>query len=251
MEVIHVVQISGGKDSQMCAKLIRDRHPNSKIYAVFCDTKLEHPLTYDHVDKICNLYDLEKVVLNNGSVASEIKRWKRFPSGGARFCTQYLKIEPSKKYLIQLAIDNPDKQIINYIGIRSDESAARQKRYADIDDSLYMPHEIIPSKYPQYMGKKHGIRFCLPIINFTEKEVFNALGDDVNPLYKDFSNVGCFPCMAAGDKYKHKAFEYDETGREHYVIMKKLESVTNYPIFNTKIGKKLETEQPPCSFCSM
>ena len=98
--LLHVVSISGGKDSQAVAKLIRERYPNDRIIGLFCDTKFEHPLTYEHVKRIANLYNLELVTLNAGSVPEKVLKYKRFPSGTARFCTDQLKIQPSKKYLI-------------------------------------------------------------------------------------------------------------------------------------------------------
>src|ERR1700744_4397062 len=46
----HVVSVSGGKDSQATALLCVDRHHNEEIHFVFADTGNEHPLTYQHLD---------------------------------------------------------------------------------------------------------------------------------------------------------------------------------------------------------
>ena len=147
--VIHVVQLSGGKDSQAVAKLIRSKYPSSRIIALFSDTGFEHPLTYEHVRYCADLYDLELVTLSAGTVPEQVEKWKRFPGGGARHCTQYLKIEPAKKYLIDLAENNKGFSIVSYLGVRSDESQERGRRYGSFDDQLYMPHEVMPSKYPK------------------------------------------------------------------------------------------------------
>jgi 3'-phosphoadenosine 5'-phosphosulfate sulfotransferase (PAPS reductase)/FAD synthetase len=150
-KTLHVVQISGGKDSQAVAKLVRERYPNEHIIGLFADTMFEHPITYNHPDKITNLYNLEKVVV----------------------CFEFIKGEH-------------------------------------------------------------------------------------NPLYDDgFESVGCFPCMAGGDKWKQKAFAYDAVGAQHYKMMKRLEPMViankHYPIFTSAKGKKAECEnsQNGCSFCSI
>lgn len=263
MDFIRVVQVSGGKDSQAVAKLIRNRFPDDRIIGLFCDTKFEHPFTYDHVHKIANLYDLDLIILNNGSVPEQVEKWKRFPGGGARHCTEYLKIKPAKDFLIELSKSNPESTVVNYLGVRSDESSERKKRYDHVAcDDLYMPHEVMPSKCPKYMGEKLGIRYCLPIIDWSSEEVFGFLNGDENPLYAEgFDRVGCFPCMAGGDKWKLRAFNFDVVGEKHYQIMKKLEAITvsagNNPIFSTGVGVRGEATMNSesggqgCLFCSM
>lgn len=77
-----VVPISGGKDSQACAKLaVQDFHP-SEVLGLFCDTKFEHPLTYEHVKRIGQLYGIEIRTVNAGSVEEKVVQHKRFPGGG-------------------------------------------------------------------------------------------------------------------------------------------------------------------------
>ena len=47
---MHVVSISGGKDSQATAIICLRNHPDDDIHLVFCDTGNEHELTYAHLD---------------------------------------------------------------------------------------------------------------------------------------------------------------------------------------------------------
>lgn len=255
-EILHVVQISGGKDSQASGKLTRAKYPDAKIIGLFCDTKFEHDYTYAHILKICELYKLELVVLNEGSVASKVLQHKRYPSDNARFCTSELKIKPAKKWLIEQAVLGYN--VINYIGVRSDESTQRTKRYGNMNDEYMTPNEFLPSQYPKYMGNELAIKYCLPIVEWSEKDVFDYLQGEHNPLYDaGFSSVGCFPCMAGGDKWKHKAFNFDHIGKKHYEQMKALEpfvlSNNHYPIFTSAKGKKEECEksQNGCAFCSI
>jgi 3'-phosphoadenosine 5'-phosphosulfate sulfotransferase (PAPS reductase)/FAD synthetase len=256
-----VVQLSGGKDSQAVAKLVRKASPNERIVALFADTKFEHDLTYAHVLDCVELYNLDLVVLNNGSVEEQVTKWKRFPGGGARHCTEYLKIKPAKEWMIEQAKNG--YKVINHLGIRSDESVERSKRYSHLMSDLnlgesFHPHEVMPSKCPQYMGLKYGIEYRLPVLDWTKGDIFAFLEGEENPLYSmGFDRVGCFPCLASGDKWKMKAFNHDHIGKRHYEIAKRLETITvaagNHPLFTSKIGKKLECESDlnGCSFCSM
>jgi 3'-phosphoadenosine 5'-phosphosulfate sulfotransferase (PAPS reductase)/FAD synthetase len=41
----------------------------------------------------------------------------------------------------------------------------------------------------------------MPILDWTNKQVFDYLDGEHNPLYNaGFDRVGCFPCLASGDK---------------------------------------------------
>ncbi len=61
--IVHVISISGGKDSQAAAKVARDRFPRSRIIGMTCDTDNEHPLTYEHIDYLRRVLGLEIHVL--------------------------------------------------------------------------------------------------------------------------------------------------------------------------------------------
>lgn len=51
-------------------------------------------------------------------------KWKRgWPFGGARFCTEHLKILPTLKWLDE---HDPDKQLVGVCGVRREESEARK-----------------------------------------------------------------------------------------------------------------------------
>jgi len=93
-----VVPISGGKDSQACLKLAIENFGNQNVRGLFCDTKWEHPLTYEHVEKMKTLYGVEIDKVNAGSVEEKIIKHGTFPVGGQRFCTEELKLWPAKRY---------------------------------------------------------------------------------------------------------------------------------------------------------
>lgn len=69
--------------------------------------------------------------------------------------------------------------------------------------------------------------------------MFEALGDEVNPLYaKGFDRVGCFPCLAGGDKFKEKAFALDGVGKERRIQVIEIGEVIGKNVFTTKGGRK-------------
>jgi 3'-phosphoadenosine 5'-phosphosulfate sulfotransferase (PAPS reductase)/FAD synthetase len=215
-----VVPISGGKDSQACLKLALQTYLADEILGLFCDTKFEHPLTYAHIAKISAMYAVKIETVNNGSVEQQCLKHNRFPGGGARFCTEELKINTSKKFYDELAEKQGGFEV--WYGMRSGESFERSNRYQDkVKDDVYLPHEVI-SKYPQYLGKK-GVSFKLPILDWSFDDVLDFLAGEENPLYGfGFDRVGCFPCLAAGESHKRRAFNFDETGRKHLMIVQDL-----------------------------
>jgi len=243
-----IVPLSGGKDSQACLELALKEYKNSEVLALFCDTKYEHDITYNHVDNLILKNDVSYVYLNAGSVLSVCTKYKRFPGGGARHCTDELKIRPTKFFLKEFSLINKSNIEVWY-GMRLNESSQRAKRYAEkLDNTLYPPHEIMPRKYPKYL-EKQGVMFKLPILNWSEKDVYSFLEGKENPLYsKGFDRVGCFPCLAGGEKLQLKAFEFDEIGAKNYQVAVKISEISKRPVFQ---GKKLKDTVPQCAICSI
>lgn len=240
-----VVPVSGGKDSQACLKLAVQQYGPELVRGLFCDTQFEHPLTYIHVNNLSTLYGGVRIdTVTGGSVLDKIRKYQRFPSFGARHCTDELKIRETRIYLKALAEINGGFEV--WYGMRSNESAARRKRYSfATSNDLYAPHEILPRKYPKYLSKM-GVSFRLPILDWSTEEVFTFLAGEENPLYaKGFDRVGCFPCLAAGDGPKTSAFIHDDFGRKQYRIVVALEK---------EIGKSVwqsDSKSPGCSLCEI
>lgn len=247
-----VVPISGGKDSQSCLKLALKEYKPSEVLGLFCDTKFEHPLTYQHIRDIQSMYGVTVETITGGSVVEKILKYKHFPTDKMRFCTDELKIRESKLFYKLLAEKQGGFEV--WYGMRSDESHQRAKRYSHVaNNEVYLPHEV-QRKFPKYLGKM-GVRFKLPIIDWSKEEVFDYLDGEQNPLYAEgFDRVGCFPCMAGGDKWKAKSFEFDETGAKHYKMMKDLEGVTGYPVYTSQAGRFNEMQGDMfkgCAICAI
>jgi 3'-phosphoadenosine 5'-phosphosulfate sulfotransferase (PAPS reductase)/FAD synthetase len=251
MVVKVLVPISGGKDSQASLKMAIKEHGVSSVRGLFCDTKFEHPLTYAHIERLRTMYgDLQIDTVSGGSVIEKTYKYGRFPGGGARHCTDELKIRETRIYCNRLAVEQRVGFEVWY-GMRSGESAQRAKRYAGkVCDELYAPHDVLPSKYPKYL-EKLGVMFRLCILDWTTEEVFDYLGGEENPLYAaGFERVGCFPCLAAGDAYKEKAFNHDDFGRGQYLKIKKVSKDIGKSIWTSK-GGRFRNENQGCLICSI
>ena len=67
-----------------------------------------------------------------------------------------------------------------------------------------------------------------------------------NELYSlGFERVGCFPCLAAGDKYKEKAFALDEVGKQRRIEVIQLGQEIGKNVFTTKGGRLRNPDTDP------
>lgn len=239
------VPISGGKDSQACLKMALTKYHKSEILGVFCDTQYEHPLTYKHVEKMKTMYGVNIIYLNDGGVYERIREYGRFPSDIARFCTDQLKIRVAKMFYNNLSKAQGCGFEVWY-GMRLGESYARSERYKNKNpDDLFAPHTIMINKYPKYL-EKQGVMFRLPILRWEEEDVFDYLNGEENELYSlGFERVGCFPCLAAGDKYKEKAFALDEVGKQRRIEVIQIGKEIGKNVFTTKGGRARNTDADP------
>ena len=263
MTVKVLVPISGGKDSQACMKLARQQYPANEVRGLYCDTQFDHPITYAHIERMKDLYGSEIVTVTGGSVPDKVRKYKRFPGGGARHCTEELKIRETRIYCKALAEAQGGFEV--WYGMRLAESHERRERYAGkVGDELYAPHEVM-RKYPKYLAKL-GVMFRLAVLQWTAKDIFGFLDGEHNPLYDEkgpdgellFDRVGCFPCLAAGDRYKENAFAFGEFGAQQKVIVLKLAKEIGKSIWTSK-GGLARNEQPGlfdlepsvCGVCSI
>lgn len=210
---IHVVSMSGGKDSTATALTAIDM--GYEIVGAFADTGNEHEITYEYVDYLerklgikihrvkSNFYSklkkriqdhLEgKYEVRNESAISAIKEaveinntflnlcaYKHiFPTRRAQFCTEYLKKIPITILQDDLGLKYK-KPVCSWQGVRWDESESRSKLdYFDHSDDW--------------------LEIYRPILHLTREDVFKLhkrFGIKRNPLYDmGFSRVGCFPCI--------------------------------------------------------
>lgn len=180
-DIVHC-GISGGKDSQAAATwLVRESGcPVEKIRLSFNDTGNEHEWTYEHIKRISGWLGIEIATTRAELDFYELaERKKRFPSAKARFCTEYLKMRVTQKYILEWMRDK--KNVLLISGVRADESIAR-------------------SRLPQFeFDTYYACDVYRPLIEWTLDQVLafiDGAGQFVNPLYgMGAQRVGCFPCI--------------------------------------------------------
>lgn len=214
---IHVVSMSGGKDSTATALTAMDM--GYDFVGAFADTGNEHEITYEYIDylerklgikihrvksnfeinlkdrmrkfangkykfKNENAYKTVKEVLKENNTFLNLCAYKHiFPSRMAQFCTEYLKRIPITLLQDNLGFEYK-KPVCSWQGVRWDESLSRSKlSYIDNDDWL---------------------EIYRPILHLKKEDVFKIhkrFGIKRNPLYDmGFSRVGCFPCINSTKK---------------------------------------------------
>lgn len=245
-----LVSVSGGKDSQACLKLMCEKYGSDRVLGVFADTKWEHPKTYAHIKKMKALYNVKIITihsdhLSGDSVESQILDRGEFPSPIVRFCTSRLKTRPLYKHALQHAEKHRttlDKKFKLIVGIRASESNKRDKKYGGFDDGDLVPSEVIPDCTLKF-DKHYDLQ--LPVVHWSENNVFDYLGDEVNPLYKDgFKRVGCFPCIACeGRKGLSRAYNYDAFGASQKRKVIALENQIHSKHYPSNTGQM-------CLFCT-
>jgi 3'-phosphoadenosine 5'-phosphosulfate sulfotransferase (PAPS reductase)/FAD synthetase len=177
---------SSGKDSQATALWLIHSSGVSResIRFTFCDTGNEHQFTYDHIallsERFVSWGCAPIVTLKPERDFMELARWKkRFPSRKARFCTQFLKVIPSRADVMALLREG--HEVIVHSGVRAAESADRAKLIDRGFDDMF---SCVVNR---------------PLLRWTLEEVLALSarhGVPLNPLYAyGAQRVGCFPCI--------------------------------------------------------
>ena len=145
----------------------------------FCDTGNEHPLTLAHIQHLSETVFPVETIRPDLDFFELAKKKGRFPSVMARFCTEHLKMWPSKVWLDRLRAKGLSIRI--HTGVRADESEERANLSIRTFDSYY------------------GCEVFRPLLSWTLPEVWAYIskhGVRPNPLYAmGASRVGCFPCV--------------------------------------------------------
>ncbi len=231
MSILHVVSVSGGKDSAATAILALETMPRESLRFIFCDTGNEHESTYDWLDYMAGHLGITITTLRaefsaqmarqreyilsewpkegiseadcqraaaamipTGNPFLDLCVWKgRFPSRRAQFCTEQLKTLPATEHQLGYIDRGECEAVWSWQGVRIDESISRRTRLA-------CPANLAFSKFFDVRGG--GIFNYRPILRWGNADVFEAhriVGLEPNPLYRlGMSRVGCMPCINAG-----------------------------------------------------
>lgn len=127
-EPMHVVGLSGGKDSTALALRLAEIEPRDYTY-ICNETGDELPETRDHWSRLEDLLGKPLLrVRHERDLNAEIEFQKMLPSVFARWCTRILKIEPTIAFMETL----PEGSVL-YVGLRADEEMRRGLYGEDID----------------------------------------------------------------------------------------------------------------------
>ena len=176
---MEVVSFSGGKDSTAMLLLMLE-HGWHIDEIIFCDTGMEFPQMYSHIDKV-ERYIGRKVTRLKAEKTFEYYMFEHektkgerqgqkgygWPTMWARWCTVALKQDVVKRYLRQYS------DITEYHGIAADEAHRAEK------------------------NKGRNIRYPLIEWNVTEKDCLNycySKGFNWDGLYEHFNRVSCWCC---------------------------------------------------------
>lgn len=178
---IHLVSLSGGKDSTAMLLMMIDKGIHIDDI-VFIDTGKEFDEIYQHLDilekrigrKITRLipentfeYYMFDYVKTKGKNKGE--KGYGFPRFNVRWCTANLKLQTMRHYKRE---KYPRNNVIEYIGIAKDEEYRIKE---------YNPNKIYPL-IQWDITEKDALEYCL-----------NA-GYDFNGIYNYFSRVSCWCC---------------------------------------------------------
>jgi len=131
MKQLHVVAMSGGKDSTALALRLAEIEPRDYVY-ICTPTGRELPVMFAHWRKVGELLGKPIKPVVGGSLFSLIREQGCIPNFRQRFCTRMLKIEPYAAWLLKQR-ESYD-EVYSYVGLRADEEDREGGDYADIPD---------------------------------------------------------------------------------------------------------------------
>lgn len=225
---LHVVSISGGKDSAATAILALHTQPRESLRFVAADTGNEHDNWRDYLSymerhlgisitilradfsaeiirfrdyvrdhwprKGVPQEDCERAIaalVPTGNPFLDLCIWKgRFPSRRAQFCTDFLKTRPLVEHQMSLIDSGQCDAVWSWQGVRLDESESRRTRLQGTGACVKAFEEV-----------GGGLFNYRPILRWRAQDCFDAhrlAGLEPNPLYRQgMSRVGCMPCINA------------------------------------------------------
>lgn len=146
MKERHLVALSGGKDSAALAVYMRENYRNLEMEYVFIDSGCELPETYEYLDRIKAILDIDILIIGGASKEDrkDFAWWLKqknnyLPSPTNRWCTDVLKLAPYAKWLQK---ECSDTVVHSYVGLRADEKRERTG-YSLCHDRLIQHHPFV------------------------------------------------------------------------------------------------------------
>lgn len=178
-----VLSVSGGKDSTATGLLLIEA--GIPFRSVHCDTGWEHQDTERYIRDVLPgiLGPIEIIQGKHGGMESLCCHKGMLPSRTKRFCTLELKVRPFLEW-VSAYEEATDEEVVNAVGIRNSESAAR----ANLGE----------------WGQNGEVMMWRPVISCSTEDVIGIHrrhGIVPSPLYlRGATRVGCYPCIFARKK---------------------------------------------------
>lgn len=115
---MHVVALSGGKDSTAMALALAEREPRDYVF-VCTPTGNELPEMVAHWLSLGDMLGSKILPVTSGkSLQGLIRQQTMLPNHTARWCTRMLKLEPYYRWLAE-----QPRPVTSYVGLRADEES--------------------------------------------------------------------------------------------------------------------------------
>ena len=125
---MHIVALSGGKDSTAMALRLAEVEPRDYVY-VCTPTGDELPEWFEHMKALAVILGKPVLPVMGGSLKGLVEKWNALPNWRQRWCTRVLKIEPFAAFLMKLP-----KPAVSYVGLRADEPERAGGDYTKVPD---------------------------------------------------------------------------------------------------------------------
>ena len=184
------VSTSGGKDSQAMTILLSRIVPRDQLVAVHAPLgEMEWKGTVDHIEATLpsGVPLILAPVTSGKTLLQRVEERGRWPGIRQRFCTSEHKTGPIQRELRRFLKNNPrfDGRLVNAMGMRSDESAARAKK-----DPWHRNDRM------SVAGRE--VFDWLPIFHLTADDVFRVIreaGQQPHWIYRYLSRCSCSFCI--------------------------------------------------------
>lgn len=129
MTELHVVALSGGKDSTAMALWLVENEPRD--YTFICTpTGNELPVMFQHWAMLRERLGGKFIPIMGGTLQGLIEKQQALPNWRQRWCTRMLKIEPYAAWLMQQS--EKYARIVSYVGLRADEEEREGGDYSKV-----------------------------------------------------------------------------------------------------------------------
>jgi len=224
-KTIHIVSVSGGKDSTVTLSIAIDRVGEENVRAIYCDTGNENPIVYEYLDYLEERFGI-KIDRLKADFSSRVLAKRQFIANDQRKGRRNgRKIRWSNKAKRRaLAVLYPSGNPFLDLCMWKGRFPSRKAQFCTSDLKVEMAtafqHALIEEGFNvvSWQGVRRdesrnrmnakkmerlteGIYAFRPLVEWTAKQVFQYHDDHnitPNPLYSlGMSRVGCMPCINA------------------------------------------------------